>query len=189
MSQATTSLRPAVRATLLDVDPGRFRYSAWNNVSVGVWSDQATLEAAQRVIRVSKWMTQEYPQGHSNIIFVLAGAPAPTPDANEVFSRVYDEKFSHLSCLGIVLEGSGFWASRIRSSITSMRISVPGKVRVRVSDDVDELLEWFLPEHNQGTGVKLSLGELRRALLALREVATNDNGEAPALSTARGHSG
>jgi hypothetical protein len=185
MSHATGSLRPSARATLLDVDPGRFRYSAWNNVSVGVWGDQATLEAAQRVIQVSKWMAQRYPQGHSNVIFVLDGAPAPTPEANQIFSRVYDDKFSDLSCLGIVIEGSGFWASGIRSAITNQRLSKPGRVRVRVSDDLDALIEWFLPEHSARTESKFSVQEFRSALTGLREIAANDNGEVGQLSSPR----
>ena len=189
MSQATGTLRPSVRAALLDYEPGRFRYSAWNNISVGVWADQATLEAAQRVIRISKWMAQHHPQGHSNIIFVLDGTPAPTPEANQVFAQVYDEKFSDLACLGIVIEGSGFWASRMRSTITGQRLSTPGKVRVRVSDDVDSLVDWMLPEHAARTGSKFSVQELRTALAGLRELAANDNGEQPYLSTPPGRRG
>ncbi len=182
MSHATGSLRPASGATLLDVDPGRFRYSAWNNVSIGVWADQATLEAAQRVLQMSKWMTQRYPQGHSNVIFVLDGTPAPTPEANQAFAHVHDPNVSHLSCLGILIEGSGFWASGIRSAITNQRLSSQGKVRVRVSDKTDELIEWFLPEHAALTGAKFSPVEFRSALMMLRKLAANDNGEVPEVT-------
>jgi hypothetical protein len=181
MSRVASSLRPS-RATLLDIDEGRFRYSVWSNISVGVWADQATLEAAQRVIRVSKWMAERFPGGHSNIVFVLDGAPAPTAEANQVFAKVYDDKFSDLACMGIIIEGTGFWASGMRSLITSQRLHTPGKVRVRVSETVDDLLEWFMPEHTARTGEKLAAQDVRSALLGLRELAARDNGEVPALS-------
>jgi hypothetical protein len=176
-------MRPA-NATLLDCDPGRFRYSAWNNITVGVWADQATLEAAQRVIRISKWMTSRFPQGHSNIIFVLDGAPAPTPEATKIFSKVYDEKFSDLACMGIVIEGTGFWASAMRSMITGQRLHAPGNVRVRVCEGIDPLLEWLLPEHYARTRTRFQPQEIRSALSALRSLAATDNGEVPQMSRA-----
>src|SRR5262249_50350085 len=114
MSRDRSSLRAIEPASLLDLDPGRFRYSAWRNFTIGVWAGQATQEAAERILRVSKLMASQHDTGHSSVVFVLDGAPAPTPEANEIFAKVYDDKVSDLSCMAIVIEGGGFWASRIR---------------------------------------------------------------------------
>jgi hypothetical protein len=177
----------AVRAMepvyLLDCDPGRFRYSSWRNLTIGVWANQATGEAAQRIQNISRLMGRNHPRGHSSVVFVLDGAPPPTPEASAIFSKMYDTKRSGIVCMGIVVEGGGFWASAIRSSITGLRMSQPGGLRMGVSDTLDQVLDWFPAEHSQRTGVPMSALELRTALLTAREVATNDNGERPLMTS------
>src|SRR5688572_27553194 len=173
---------------LLDLDPGRFRYSVWRNITVGVWADQATGEAARRIIAISRSMAKNHTGGHSNIIFVLDGAPPPTPEANQIFAQVHDQKVSDLVCMGIVVEGSGFWASAIRSAITGVRMSSASGIRMGVSDNVNQLMEWLPAEHSKRTGVTVTATELRPVLLSLRELAANDNGERPLMASQRGSS-
>jgi hypothetical protein len=171
------------RASLLDIDPGRFRYSAWRNITIGVWANQATGEAAQRIVRVSKFMTREHPEGHSSIVFVLDGAPAPTPEANEIFGTLYDPRVSGLACMSIVVEGGGFWASRIRSTITSLRMYSPAAMQMRVSDSVQDVLDWLPAEHTKRTGVAVTPAELKLILTGIRELASDANGELPKLKS------
>jgi hypothetical protein len=179
MGRDLSSLRAIEPASLFDVDPGRFRYSTWRNFSIGVWANQATQEAAERVLRLSRLMATQHPTGHSSVVFVLDGAPAPTPEANEIFAKVYDDKVSDLSCIAIVIEGGGFWASGIRSTITGIRLSTPGSVMIRVVDKIDQVLDWLPAEHLQRTGVNVTPAELKAALTATRALAANDNGELP----------
>ncbi|HKU38708.1 MAG TPA: hypothetical protein VJR89_11190, partial [Polyangiales bacterium] len=149
------------------------------NLTVGIWADQATQEAAERVLRISRMMAGQHSTGHSNVVFVLDGAPAPTPEANEVFAKIYDDKISDLACMAIVIEGGGFWASGIRSTITSLRMSTPGPMIVRVADKLEQVLEWLPAEHSQRTGVQVTPSELKAFLTATRALAANDNGEVP----------
>jgi hypothetical protein len=154
-------------------DPGRFRYSSWLNITIGVWSDQATEEAARRILELSKLMVKEHSFGHSSVVFVLDGAPAPTPAANQLFSRLYDDKVSDLKCMAIIVEGEGFWASSIRSAITGLRMSVPGAMQLRVSNHIDQVVEWLPAEHCRRTGVSISAPELRLVLESCRRLATD----------------
>jgi hypothetical protein len=179
MSRDQGSLRAIEPASLLDLDPGRFRYSAWRNLTIGVWAGQATQEAAERILRVSRFMAGQHPTGHSSVVFVLDGAPAPTPEANEVFAKVYDDKVSDLSCMAIVIEGGGFWASRIRSTITNLRMSTPGSMMIRVADKLEQVIEWLPAEHTERTGIKVTPSELKTVLTATRALVANDNGELP----------
>lgn len=167
---------------LLDCDPGRFRYSLWRNVTVGVWADQATTEAAKRVLELSRSMAKAHDSGHSNVLFVLNNVAPPTPEANQIFAQMHDQKVSGLACLAIVLEGSGFWASAMRSTITGMRMAGPGLMRLGVADDIDQVLTWFPAEHSARTGVNVSEAELRSVLLTLRAEAANDNGVRPLMA-------
>jgi hypothetical protein len=168
MIKPLSSLPPRLEATLFDVEVGRFRYSIWRNVSIGVWAGQANLEAVQRVALISHHMLKQHPEGHSSVVFVLPGAPAPTPEAQVAFSRVFDPRNTDLACTAIVVEGEGFWASGIRSSITRMRLGAPGTVKLRVHDTLAEVLEWFPIQHAKCTGVTLDRAQLKRVLLLAR---------------------
>jgi hypothetical protein len=158
---------------LLDVDPGRFRYSIWSNVSLSVWADQATLAAAQRVLAISKRIVKDYPEGHSSVVFILAGAPAPTPEAAAIFGKLYDPANSQIACMGVVLEGDGFWASVMRSTFTRLRMAAPGSLKLRVFESIDQLADWLPDEHAERTGVQLDRTQLRATLHAVRASATN----------------
>lgn len=174
MNRTPSALRAEESLALLDVEPGRFRYSGWRNITIGVWADQATGEAAQRVLSISRQMARNHPEGHSNVIFVLDGAPMPTPEANAVFTKVYDRKVSDLSCMAVVIEGGGFWASAIRSTITSLRMAAQsGEVRMNVHDNMEQVLEWFPAEHTRRTGVFVTSSELRNVLIAARALSAD----------------
>lgn len=162
------SLGPAAETKLLDVDPGRFRYTAWKNLTISVWADQATVEAARRVTEVSKRVIAEHPEGHSTVVFILNGAPAPTPEAQAIFGELYNPTQSDLVCMGVVLEGEGFWASAMRSMILKLRMASPGRLTIRVQDTVDALLDWLPELHLERTQIALDRAELKSVLLATR---------------------
>jgi hypothetical protein len=159
---------------LLELDLDRFRYSGYRNVSIGVWTQQATLEAAQRITRLSQRMIKLHPGGHSNVVFILDGAPAPTPEAQQEFAGLYDERNSRLACMAIIVEGGGFWASRMRSMITGMRLASPGSIKLRVHENIDELLAWFPAEHAERTGVALDPIAFREVLQLCHDNGTRD---------------
>jgi hypothetical protein len=158
--------------TLLDADPGRFCYRMWSNVSVSVWADQATRADAHRVVAISDRIVREYPEGHSSVLFILDGAPAPTPEAAAIFKKLYDPANSRISCMGIVLEGAGFWASVMRSTFTRLRVAAGGSLNMRAYESIEELVNWFPNEHAQRTGVRLDPGQLMAALRAIRALET-----------------
>ena len=161
------------KIALLDADPGRFQYSIWGNVTVSVWTDQADLVAAQRVVAISRRVVQEHPEGHSTVLFVLTGVPAPTPEAAATFAKLYDPANSKIACLGVVLEGDGFWASVMRSTFTRLQVAGGGAMTLRVFENVEQLVTWLPREHALRTGVHLDPAQLTGALHAIRASATD----------------
>ncbi len=161
------------KAALLDVEPGRFRYSIWSNVTISVWADQADLAAAQRVLAISKRVVQERPEGHSTVIFVLTGVPAPTAEAAALFANLYDPRNSKISCMAVVLEGEGFWASVMRSTFTRLRLAGGGALTFRVCENIEQVVDWLPREHAVRTGVQLDPAQLSGALHAARASATD----------------
>jgi hypothetical protein len=156
------------RPVVAEVEPRHFSCSVWQNVSILIWADRATGEALARIQRVTKQMIERYPNGHSNVAFVLAGVQPPTPEAREIFTHLYKEGVSDLKCLGVVLEGDGFWASMLRSSITSMQIQSGRKTALGQYTSVDEIAAWMAPLHSERTGVAITPLQLRFALRTVR---------------------
>jgi hypothetical protein len=157
-------------AQFFDMDPGRFRFSYWRNLSSGVWGGQATLEAVQRIGRLSQLLVRDYPGGHSTVGFVLDGVPAPTPEAQAVFTQIFDARNSDLTCNATIVEGTGFWASSMHSFVTGIRLAAAGSMKLRLVSTIDEAVQWLPAVHSQRTGIFLDPEDLRRVLQAVRDL-------------------
>jgi len=161
-------------AVTVDLDPGCFRFSVWRNVSITLWTAQATVEAAHRVLRTSRQLNGQFPEGRSQVMIVASGTPAPEGEASELLAEIYDPTSSRIVCIAGVLEGSGFWASAIRSRLTSMRLAGGSAMALRVQETIDEVVTWLPKEHAQRTGVQVSAAELKAVLLEVRALGTRD---------------
>jgi hypothetical protein len=70
------------------------------------------------------------------------------------------------------LEGAGFWASGIRSRMTSMRIAAGSKMVMRTFDALDEVESWLPDEHAKRTGVVVDPTTLRAVMIDVRAQGT-----------------
>jgi hypothetical protein len=170
-SSDARSLQPP-RPITLDVEPGRFRFSIWRNVTVTIWTDQALRDSAERVLRISRRLGKHFPGGRSTVTFICAGAPVPEPAAHDVFTELYRSNPTGISCMGFVLEGEGFWASRMRSLVTSLRIAAGSTMALRMNDNLEELLTWLPREHEHRTGERISYAEFAAMLQTARAEGT-----------------
>ena len=166
-------LAPAVAvltppAALLELDPGRFAFSLWRNVSISLWANQPTLAGAERYQALSKRLDNELPEGRSHVTFILNNIAAPTPEANAIFAHVTGYRMTTLKCMAIVLEGTGFWASGIRGLITNLTMSSAEPVLMDIGETIERVVEWLPVHHAQRTTVQLDPAELKRVLEATR---------------------
>ena len=99
-------------AVTRDLDPGRFRFSVWRNVSVTIWTAQATMPAGERILRLSRELSREFPQGRSQVMIVADGTPAPDHAVSELLTEIYKPELSRIVCIAAVLEGTGFLGQR-----------------------------------------------------------------------------
>jgi hypothetical protein len=166
-----------LETTVLRTEPGIYSYSAWRNISIGVWVGRATLPAVQAIFAVGATMERQHPDGRSSIVFVLDQVPAPTPDAQAEMARLYE--MPGLVCTAIVLEGSGFWASGIRSMASNVHRSATVSGLLRVQTSIDEVASWFPTEHRRRTGVNVSQEDLSRVLATVRVEAAERARSAP----------
>jgi hypothetical protein len=169
MVNVRNSTRPSMfeKPAELVTAAGVCAYAGWLNVSIGVWVGAATLPAVRRVLRMSSEQAVRFPEGRSSVIFVLDQVQAPTPEAQEEMKKFYGR--DGFACFAIVLEGTGFWASGIRSMANNAQRTATAGLVQRVSTTIEEVVSWLPPQHLARTGTTLPPDEFRRQLLAARE--------------------
>jgi hypothetical protein len=158
----------APRAALFDHEPGQFYVGHFRNLSLVVWAGGADGAAVQRVRGVSQLLASKYPDGHSNISFVMNGVPPPSEEARIAFNYIFDGRVSDLRCMAVILEGEGFWASALRSTVTALRNAATTTFAVRLFSAIEPAADWLPAEHLTGTGVTVSTAELRLVMMSMR---------------------
>lgn len=148
------------------VAPGVYAYYGWKNISIGIWVGQAVKSAVAALIEMGLEQAPHFPEGRSSIVFVLDQLPAPTPEAQEVMARLYAA--GGLVSTAVILEGTGFWASGIRSMTTNVRRAAATEMHLGINTSIDEVMGWFPAIHLERTGVMVRGQELARVLTELR---------------------
>ena len=161
-------LQPEAEPSVTFTEAGVCHFANWHNVSVGVWVGRATLEAARGLFSVGGQMTRAFPSGHSSVAFVRDKVSAPPPQVEELIKRSFGLG-SDLTCLAIVLEGSGLWATSLRNMLEKMHQTGRGSVRLQIATSMDDMLGWFLDRHARSTGARFEPGPFRVAMQHMRE--------------------
>jgi hypothetical protein len=158
----------AVRPVLFDQVPGHVYMGHYKNISLVVWAGAADGATVMRARGISQHLVSSYPDGHSNVSFVLNGVAPPTEEARLAFNHIFDGRVSDLRSMAVVLEGEGFWASTLRSTVTWLRQAATTQFAVRLFNNIDEVAEWLPPEHEARTGVAVTSADLRAAMNIMR---------------------
>jgi hypothetical protein len=154
---------------ILSSEPGRCVFFAHKNITIGVWTGQADLAAAHAVEHAARVMASRHRAGRTYLAFVLDGLPGPTPEATQVFGRLIGQR-DGLGCLAYVVEGSGFWASGLRSMINNMYRDSGASGRFKIGTSIEEVAAWLSVNHQRATGVAVSEEELREVLSQARKL-------------------
>jgi hypothetical protein len=136
----------------------------WHNLTLIAWHAQATGSAVARVARFTRTVCEEFPGGFSNIHLIHSSAPLPTAEARAGFVEMMNRHRDTLRNVAIVLAGSGFRASTMRSAITAMRFLAPRSFEMRIHREASEILPWLPAAHARATGVELPRASLHRLL-------------------------
>jgi hypothetical protein len=130
---------------------------------------QGNTASAQAALRAAKEMATRYPNRHSTVNFVLDGLPAPAPEAMPLFTRAIAQR-SDLACAAFILEGSGFWASGLRSMINNSHREGGGGALLKIATASDQIVDWLSEYHQEQTGVAIAPEELREVLRHARRL-------------------
>lgn len=154
---------------IIEVEPGVCCVGGWANVSISRWVGPGTVAAVERLARVGDELRAQYPSGLSSVHLIAENAGMPTAEAREGLVKLMNRKADRVGCIGIVVGGSGFWASAIRSLITGMRAVSSRAYEMKLVGSVGEIVAWLPTQHMKRTEIALDPAELTRALTAANE--------------------
>ncbi len=143
-------------------------FATWQNVLVAAWTIQSTGELARKLGQVTEAFVRSHPEGFSTVHVIARKPPLPTSEAREEFAALTKRYSKQLACVGTVLEGSGFWASAIRSVIVGVRLVSGQPFDMQIYSSIDELSEWLPRPHATKTGTRLEAAALSKALAEVR---------------------
>lgn len=156
-------------ARIIEIEPGTCCVGSWANITLTRWVGRGTAPAVERVGRVGDEVRTQYPAGTSAIHLIAEGAGMPTPEAREGLIKLMNRKTDRLGCVAVVVGGSGFWASAIRSLITGMRAVSSRAYELKLAGSIEEVVAWFPDQHAKRTGISIDAKELASALRAANE--------------------
>lgn len=105
-------------------------------------------------------LSRTYPQ-NSNVSLVMRDADLPESDAREALERLTAEYARVIHSVALVVDGSGFRASVIRSFLTGLHLLRGNGYRCKTFTKPSEINTWLLPPHNADTGIVLTERELQ----------------------------
>jgi hypothetical protein len=136
----------------------------WRNMTIVVWSGQATGASVAQLDRVSVLCRKRDPHGHSVVHIVHEPTQLPSAEARAGLAQMMSDNADVLSAMAIVVGGSGFWATAMRSVVTAMRMVGSRAFELRINGSIQEVVDWLPATHFARTGVKIGRDELLHAL-------------------------
>jgi|GEM_PF-3059976 hypothetical protein len=91
----------------------------------------------------------------------------PGGEIRAAFAAIAEEHVNALLLTAVLIVGSGFWSSAVRSVITSVQVLLRRKLNIRVCGSIDEVVTWLVPEHSGQTGRPLDGMQLRAAIVEM----------------------
>lgn len=155
---------PPQPATMLDIPFSGCRAGTWHNVLVIVWSAPATGAIVAHLAKVTQTLKSPYGERWTHIHIIREGSGLPTAEASKGFVQIMRQHEQRLANVAVMVGGGGFWASTMRSMITSMRLLSPRSFDLRLHGTVAELVAWLPEAHAERTGVEIEREQLRTLL-------------------------
>lgn len=138
---------------------------AWKNLAITVWSGPATMASLTVFEQGCRSICAKHPEKICSVhIMAPAGKSMPSAEARDQVGRILSENAVHTAAAAALVPGDGFWASALRSMVTSILMMAPRSMPFRTFGDLAQLAEWLAPLHSRGTGVEVEPSELLQAL-------------------------
>jgi hypothetical protein len=144
--------------------PGAYAFYRWGNVAINAWAGQPTAAAVRVLGELTERSVSECPGGIVSIHWLDESVALPTADARVGLGELAKRYAKHVLCVGVLLAGSGFWASATRSALTGIMLLAPRSFALRFFGDVGELSAYIVREQTQRGAQAASPEQLMAAI-------------------------
>jgi hypothetical protein len=159
--------RSATRPTLTTVyeERGSYRFAVWNEIMFVKWDQAAEVPAVAKLEKLTQEFRDRHPASRQSGVHLIAdGVGLPTPEARTRLMALIKGGSAHFGAVAIVIAGTGFGASAVRSFLTGLRLVAPRSFDFRLHSRTYEVLKWFPSAHEQRTGQPIDVAQFGRAL-------------------------
>jgi hypothetical protein len=147
---------------------GVFRLGSWQDVCVCTWSGQPTVAVVATLFELLGKLREQRAVRRSYAHLIPDGLGLPDGPTRSAMIKIMREFETQLACVGMVIGGTGFWASAMRNAAIGLRVLAPRSFDYSMFATEAELLDWLPDAHQKQTGVVLSRAELASVLAEAR---------------------
>jgi hypothetical protein len=140
----------------------------WKNVTLVVWGAQATVPLIAELTKLSEKVFEQYRMA-SAVHLAVNHARPPASDARAALEELTARYQNQLACAAILIEGSGFWASAIRSVLTGLEGVRRAPFKTQTFGRIDELARWLSRTHSAKTAETLEAADVEAAIVWMLE--------------------
>jgi hypothetical protein len=159
------------RASEVLHDADGFVMATWKNITIHVWTVQATPALVDTLDRLTASYIGGHPEGISAVHIIAKNAPLPDADVRERLQQVTKRYATRVACVCHVVEGSGFWAGAHQAFLSGLHWLTRGSFRLHICSDIPAAARWLPGPHGQGTNVVIGIAELEEVLRSVRRLA------------------
>lgn len=132
------------------------------NMTFCAWDAPPLAADVEAFMALAEQLTQTYPL-NSNVSLVMRDADLPDTEARVALERLTSEYARAIHSVALVIDGSGFRTSIIRSFLTGLHLLRGNGYRCKTFAKPAEANPWLLPPHNSDTGIVISENEMQDA--------------------------
>jgi hypothetical protein len=130
---------------------------------VSVWESKGTIAAVDRMLLACAAMPR-IAEKRSDIHVIAQGAQLPEAEVRDHFIEAMRRHESALACVAVVVEGTGFGASAMRSFVTGLHWLAPRSFHFGLHSSVAEVAARLPAVHERLSGVHLEPLRFRHLL-------------------------
>jgi len=150
---------------IVDTVPGAVQFGSWNNIMFAAWEAPAGAISVSRLDALSKDFRRAHPGKRLSGIHILReGVGLPTPEGRAGLMKMMKADSDHFGAIAVVICGSGFVASAVRSFLAGLRLLAPRTFEFRLHAKTFEILKWFPAAHFRRTGEQVDAPRLGRLI-------------------------